>query len=58
MADGGVDYSFECTGNGDVLREAFSSTHAVYGYLQPILFTPFIYGFLMGNVTFDRHKIF
>lgn len=29
MADGGVDYSFECTGISDVLREAFLSTHDV-----------------------------
>ncbi|KAK6122530.1 hypothetical protein DH2020_043735 [Rehmannia glutinosa] len=27
MTEGGVDYSFECAGNLDVLREAFSSTH-------------------------------
>lgn len=29
MIKGGVDYSFECVGNIDVLREAFSSTHDV-----------------------------
>ena len=29
MTDGGVDYSFECTGMNDVLREAFVSTHDV-----------------------------
>lgn len=29
MTDGGVDYSFECAGNLDVLREAFLSTHDV-----------------------------
>jgi len=29
MTDGGVDYSFECTGINDVLREAFVSTHDV-----------------------------
>jgi Zn-dependent alcohol dehydrogenase len=29
MTDGGVDYSFECTGINDVLREAFLSTHEV-----------------------------
>ena len=30
MTDGaGVDYSFECTGINDVLREAFLSTHDV-----------------------------
>lgn len=29
LTDGGVDYSFECTGNVDVLRDAFSSVHAV-----------------------------
>lgn len=29
ITGGGVDYSFECTGNVDVLREAFLSTHAV-----------------------------
>ncbi|VVB11858.1 unnamed protein product [Arabis nemorensis] len=28
---GGVDYSFECTGNVDVLREAFLSTHTGWG---------------------------
>lgn len=28
LTDGGVDYSFECTGNVDVLRDAFSSVHA------------------------------
>ncbi|KAK6948013.1 Alcohol dehydrogenase-like, C-terminal [Dillenia turbinata] len=28
---GGVDYSFECVGNLDVLREAFSSTHDGWG---------------------------
>ncbi|KAK6935622.1 Alcohol dehydrogenase-like, C-terminal [Dillenia turbinata] len=28
---GGVDYSFECAGNLDVLREAFSSTHDGWG---------------------------
>ncbi|GFP92528.1 alcohol dehydrogenase-like 4 [Phtheirospermum japonicum] len=29
MTAGGVDYSFECAGNLDVLREAFLSTHDV-----------------------------
>lgn len=29
MTNGGVDYSFECTGNLHVLREAFVSTHDV-----------------------------
>jgi Zn-dependent alcohol dehydrogenase len=29
MTNGGVDYSFECAGNLDVLREAFHSTHDV-----------------------------
>uniref|UniRef100_A0A0E0EW11 Alcohol dehydrogenase-like N-terminal domain-containing protein n=1 Tax=Oryza meridionalis TaxID=40149 RepID=A0A0E0EW11_9ORYZ len=29
--DGGVDYSFECTGITDVLREAFVSTHDGWG---------------------------
>lgn len=29
ITDGGVDYSFECIGNLDVLREAFLSTHEV-----------------------------
>ncbi|EAY77769.1 hypothetical protein OsI_32807 [Oryza sativa Indica Group] len=31
MTDGGVDYSFECTGITDVLREAFVSTHDGWG---------------------------
>ncbi|XP_010461095.1 PREDICTED: alcohol dehydrogenase-like 3 isoform X2 [Camelina sativa] len=31
ITGGGVDYSFECTGNVDVLREAFLSTHAGWG---------------------------
>ncbi|BAT84118.1 hypothetical protein LR48_Vigan03g093900 [Vigna angularis] len=31
MTDGGVDYSFECTGNVDVLRDAFLSAHAGWG---------------------------
>ncbi|KAF8085051.1 hypothetical protein N665_0684s0003 [Sinapis alba] len=31
LTRGGVDYSFECTGNVDVLREAFLSTHAGWG---------------------------
>ena len=30
MTKGGVDYSFECAGNLDVLREAFLSTHEVH----------------------------
>ncbi|XP_042484937.1 alcohol dehydrogenase-like 3 [Macadamia integrifolia] len=29
MTKGGVDYSFECSGNLEVLQEAFSSTHDV-----------------------------
>lgn len=29
ITGGGVDYSFECAGNVDVLREAFLSTHDV-----------------------------
>lgn len=29
MSGGGVDYSFECTGSLEVLREAFMSTHDV-----------------------------
>ncbi|GFZ16366.1 GroES-like zinc-binding alcohol dehydrogenase family protein [Actinidia rufa] len=29
MTGGGVDYSFECAGNLDILREAFLSTHDV-----------------------------
>lgn len=31
LTDGGVDYSFECSGNVDVLREAFVSTHDGWG---------------------------
>ncbi|KAA8526081.1 hypothetical protein F0562_007819 [Nyssa sinensis] len=31
MTKGGVDYSFECAGNLDVLREAFLSTHDGWG---------------------------
>ncbi|CAJ1805465.1 unnamed protein product [Sphenostylis stenocarpa] len=31
ITDGGVDYSFECTGNLEVLRDAFSSAHAGWG---------------------------
>ncbi|CAL9053157.1 unnamed protein product [Musa banksii] len=31
MTNGGVDYSFECAGNLDVLREAFLSTHDGWG---------------------------
>ncbi|KAJ9706366.1 hypothetical protein PVL29_001740 [Vitis rotundifolia] len=31
MTGGGVDYSFECAGNLDVLREAFLSTHEGWG---------------------------
>lgn len=33
MTDGGVDYSFECAGNLEVLREAFLSTHTVRPFL-------------------------
>lgn len=29
ITEGGVDYSFECIGNSDILREAFLSTHEV-----------------------------
>ncbi|KAL6568922.1 hypothetical protein OROHE_003663 [Orobanche hederae] len=32
MTGGGVDYSFECVGNLDVLREAFLSTHDGWGF--------------------------
>ncbi|XP_038978663.1 alcohol dehydrogenase-like 3 [Phoenix dactylifera] len=32
MTNGGVDYSFECAGNLDVLREAFLSTHDGWGF--------------------------
>ncbi|CAI9093355.1 OLC1v1028839C1 [Oldenlandia corymbosa var. corymbosa] len=32
MTGGGVDYSFECAGNVDVLREAFLSTHDGWGF--------------------------
>lgn len=32
MSKGGVDYSFECVGNVDVLREAFLSTHEGWGF--------------------------
>ncbi|KAL6842136.1 hypothetical protein ACP4OV_028115 [Aristida adscensionis] len=31
MVDGGVDYSFECTGINAILREAFVSTHDGWG---------------------------
>lgn len=36
MTDGGVDYSFECTGILEVLREAFVSTHDVL-YISHLL---------------------
>ncbi|KAL3645501.1 hypothetical protein CASFOL_010681 [Castilleja foliolosa] len=32
ITGGGVDYSFECAGNLDVLREAFLSTHDGWGF--------------------------
>ena len=35
LTDGGVDYSFECSGNVDVLREAFVSTHDVRKFPLP-----------------------
>lgn len=31
MTDGGVDYSFECIGNTDVMREALECTHKGWG---------------------------
>ncbi|XP_020572187.1 alcohol dehydrogenase-like 4 isoform X1 [Phalaenopsis equestris] len=31
LTDGGVDYSFECSGNLEVLREAYLSTHLGWG---------------------------
>ncbi|XP_042415200.1 alcohol dehydrogenase-like 3 [Zingiber officinale] len=31
LTGGGVDFSFECSGNLDVLREAFQSTHDGWG---------------------------
>lgn len=42
MTDGGVDYSFECTGINDVLREAFLSTHDVSRCAMPSLVRPSI----------------
>ncbi|RWV90043.1 hypothetical protein GW17_00047782 [Ensete ventricosum] len=39
MTNGGVDYSFECAGNLDVLREAFLSTHDVRSHFL-LLVTP------------------
>lgn len=38
MTGGGVDYSFECAGNVDVLREAFLCTHDVCKLLLIFLF--------------------
>lgn len=32
ITEGGVDYSFECIGNSDILREAFLSTHEGWGF--------------------------
>ena len=31
MTDGGVDYSFECIGNVDVMRDALECTHMGWG---------------------------
>jgi S-(hydroxymethyl)glutathione dehydrogenase/alcohol dehydrogenase len=31
MTDGGVDYSFDCTGNVQVMRDALESTHMGWG---------------------------
>lgn len=31
MTNGGVDYSFECVGNVDVMRAALESTHIGWG---------------------------
>lgn len=45
MTDGGVDYSFECVGNSDVLREAFLSTHDVCDYSFAIFKNIFIFIF-------------
>ena len=36
MSNGGVDFSFECAGNVDVLREAFLSTHEVCDFYTKI----------------------
>lgn len=38
MTGGGVDYSFECAGNVDVLREAFLCTHDVSTLFFKIFF--------------------
>lgn len=42
MTDGGVDYSFECTGINDVLREAFLSTHDVSCAMPSLIIRPII----------------
>jgi len=43
MTDGGVHYSFECTGNVDVLRDAFLSAHEVHCYIQASFLTPYLW---------------
>ncbi|TYI14531.1 hypothetical protein ES332_A08G127200v1 [Gossypium tomentosum] len=37
ITEGGVDYSFECVGNLEVLREAFLSTHTFHLLLSPFI---------------------
>lgn len=55
MSEGGVDYSFECAGNMQVLREAFLSTHdASFFFL--FFFVLFIY--LQNYRRFKKKPLF
>lgn len=50
MTEGGVDYSFECAGNLDILREAFLSTHEVFTkYLRLYINIFLIYIYINNN---------
>lgn len=58
ITDGGVDYSFECIGNLDVLREAFLSTHEV-AYLLFYMIYLCVYSFLISmKFWVRRYMIF
>lgn len=65
MTKGGVDYSFECAGNLDVLREAFLSTHEVFIFFYIYMFSSFmsigVFLFLFflsnSNININNNKL-
>ena len=53
MTDGGLDFTFDCTGNTKIMRDALEACHKGWGQSIIIVWLPLMKKFLQGRSSWS-----